>query len=196
MKTILSILLSFLVLSALGQASTVTYADKDRNLPNTDPRKIFRDIDANELKSVINQHAGLIDTHTSQIATKQATLVSGTNVKTVNGTSIVGSGDVDLIDDAIVNGETKAPTQNAVFDADALRVLLTAFVDAEVPSGTINGSNPTFTIANTPVSGSLQLSQNGIILTGGGVDYTLSGTTVTFVTAPLGGDQLLAFYRK
>ncbi len=51
----------------------------------------------------------------------QATLVSGTNIKTVNGSSIVGSGDLDLIDDAIVNGESKAPTQNAVFDALALK---------------------------------------------------------------------------
>jgi hypothetical protein len=52
---------------------------------------------------------------------KQAALVSGTNIKTVNGTSILGSGDIDLIDDAIVNGEAKAPSQNAVFDALALK---------------------------------------------------------------------------
>lgn len=48
---------------------------------------------------------------------KQDSLVSGTNIKTVNGNSLVGSGDLDFIDDAVVNGvTTKAPSQNAVYD--------------------------------------------------------------------------------
>ncbi|XAI97402.1 hypothetical protein [Leptolyngbya phage Lbo-JY46] len=57
----------------------------------------------------------------SQWDTKQDILESGTNIKTINGNSILGSGDIDLIDDTIVDGELKAPSQNAVFDAFALR---------------------------------------------------------------------------
>jgi hypothetical protein len=83
----------------------------------------------------------------------QATLVSGTNIKTIEGQSLLGSGNIDLtksdvglgnvdntsdankpvstaqntainakVTDAIVNGVTTvAPSQNAVFDALALK---------------------------------------------------------------------------
>lgn len=70
-------------------------------------------------------------------------------------------------------------------------------VVSEVPSGTIDGSNPTFTIANTPVAGTLQLYRNGIRQrVGASNDYTLSGTTITFNTGaiPGSGDWLLADY--
>lgn len=40
----------------------------------------------------------LADTITNRIASKQDTLVSGTNIKTVNGTSILGSGNIDAED--------------------------------------------------------------------------------------------------
>lgn len=70
------------------------------------------------------------------------------------------------------------------------------FADAETPSGTINGINTTFTLAFAPNPGaSLLLFLNGLLQTGGGVDYTLSSSTITFVTAPSTGDSLIAFYR-
>jgi hypothetical protein len=73
----------------------------------------------------------------------------------------------------------------------------TNFVSNEVPSGTINGSNTAFTLANTPVSGTVQLYLNGVRLQpGAGNDYTLSGLTITMLYAPATGDQLLADYRK
>ena len=63
------------------------------------------------------------------------------------------------------------------------------FVDKETPSGSINGSNDTFTLANTPVAGSEHLYLNGILQeSGGGNDYTISGATITMLTAPLTGD--------
>lgn len=40
--------------------------------------------------------SGQINTLNTQIATKQATLVSGTNIKTVNGANLLGSGNVDV----------------------------------------------------------------------------------------------------
>jgi hypothetical protein len=55
---------------------------------------------------------------TSALSGKQATLVSGTNLKTVGGTSLLGSGNVTEVADAINDGTiTIAPSQNAVFDA-------------------------------------------------------------------------------
>lgn len=71
------------------------------------------------------------------------------------------------------------------------------FVDKEVPSGTINGVNTTFTLANTPVAGSEHIYLNGVLQeSGAGNDYTISGATITMLTAPLTGEKLRASYRK
>jgi len=71
------------------------------------------------------------------------------------------------------------------------------FVDDETPAGTINGSNSAFTLANTPnPSTSLALYRNGILLKPG-LDYTLSGNSITFSPAmiPQMADVLLCSYR-
>ncbi len=72
------------------------------------------------------------------------------------------------------------------------------FVDNEEPSGTINGVNDTFTLANTPTAGTEHLYKNGIRMRpGGSDDYTISGATITFVSAqiPVTGDVLICDYR-
>lgn len=117
---------------------------------------------------------------------KQATLVSATNIKTINGDSVLGSGDLTVsgsgadwgdiggtlanqtdlqtaldakVADAINNGTTTiAPSQNAVFDALALKAPLasptftgtvtlpvaTTYVHVSVSSGaTTTGANTT-----------------------------------------------------
>ena len=56
---------------------------------------------------------------------------------------------------------------------------------AAVPTGTIDGSNPVFTLPHTPLL--LWLYKNGVFQTPG-VDYTLSGATITYTIAPLSGD--------
>lgn len=71
------------------------------------------------------------------------------------------------------------------------------FSDAENPAGTINGTNPTFTLAGTPNPVmSLKLYKNGLLLQQNN-DYTLSGSTITFKASvvPQGNDSLVAFYR-
>jgi len=71
------------------------------------------------------------------------------------------------------------------------------FVDKEVPSGSINGSNTAFTLANTPTSGTEHVYLNGLLLrSGAGNDYTISGTTITLATAPLSGEFICVSYRK
>ena len=49
-----------------------------------------------ELATAIGNDASFVTTINNSIATKQATLVSGTNIKTVGGTSILGSGNIAL----------------------------------------------------------------------------------------------------
>lgn len=72
------------------------------------------------------------------------------------------------------------------------------FVDLETPSGSINGSNTSFSLANTPSpASSVHLYLNGLLQeAGAGNDFTLSGSTITMLTAPISGDKLLCSYRK
>jgi hypothetical protein len=65
----------------------------------------------------------------------------------------------------------------------------------EIPSGTVNGSNTSFTISFAPTSSdSLTLFIDGIAkeLT---TDYSISGTTITMVVAPVAGQALYATYQ-
>lgn len=73
----------------------------------------------------------------------------------------------------------------------------TNFVTNELVSGTIDGSNTAFTLANTPTSGTQRLYLNGIALVpGAGNDYTISGANVTMLYAPQTGSVLEADYMK
>ena len=75
--------------------------------------------------------------------------------------------------------------------------VLPQFSDGETPSGTINGSNVTFTLAFAPSpTSSVQLYLNGLRMDQG-LDYTITGSTISFATAsaPQTGDVLLASYR-
>lgn len=73
----------------------------------------------------------------------------------------------------------------------------TNFVDKEIPSGSINGSNTAFTLANTPAVGSEHVYLNGVLQeSGAGNDYTISGTAITMLSAPLTGEKLRVSYRK
>lgn len=70
---------------------------------------------------------------------------------------------------------------------------MSANVWNETPSGTKNGVNLTFTLAYTPVTGSLDLYQNTSRLNAT-QHYSLSGTTITFIDPPLASDVLIANY--
>lgn len=73
------------------------------------------------------------------------------------------------------------------------------FVFGETPTGTVDGVNAAFTLANTPTAGSVSVHKNGIRqLAGAGNDYTISGTTVTFLAGnlPQTGDNLIVDYLK
>lgn len=78
----------------------------------------------------------------------------------------------------------------------------TDFIINETPSGTVNSSNTSFTLANTPGNvnggtGSLELTLNGEVLEpGSGNDYTISAATITMLFAPSTGSKLRAFYIK
>ena len=75
--------------------------------------------------------------------------------------------------------------------------LQTGSFQNETPSGTVNGSNVTFTLSAAPSPAtSLQLYVNGQLLASGGEDYTLVSDTITFVTAPPTGSILRAWFMR
>ena len=62
----------------------------------------------------------------------------------------------------------------------------------EIPTGAINGSNITFTLANTPRTGGVMVYQDGVRLNRTG--YTISGRTLTMNVAP--ASELVVDYAK
>ena len=73
-----------------------------------------------------------------------------------------------------------------------------SFIFGEIPSGSINGSNATFTLASVPVANSEALFYNGTrLIRGSGEDYTISGATITMVAyVPQPGDKVIVDYIK
>ncbi len=69
------------------------------------------------------------------------------------------------------------------------------FVISETPSGTINGSNTSFTLWNTPVAWTVQVFLNWLLQTVTD-DYTISWSTITYIVAPVSGDVLRCTYIK
>lgn len=96
------------------------------------------------------------------LATKQDTLVSGTNIKTINGTAVLGSGDITIssgtIDAVPTDGSSNAVSSNGTFDSLALKAPLASPALTGVPTAPTasNGTNTTqiattaFVLANAP----------------------------------------------
>jgi hypothetical protein len=61
-----------------------------------------------------------------------------------------------------------------------------SYIVNEVPSGAVNGSNTVYTLANTPIAGKEMVFKNGLLMYPSD-DYTISGGTITFSSAPSTG---------
>ena len=97
----------------------------------------------------------------------------------------------------VAQGGTLGTTAVTFQQVNASGLTSSNFVDKEAPSGSYNGSNTTYSLANTPVSGSEHVYLNGILQeSGSGNDYTISGATITMLTAPVASDKIRVSYRK
>lgn len=72
-------------------------------------------------------------------------------------------------------------------------------VSGETPTGTINGTNKTFTLASAPIKGAVTIAyvhptETPSYLLQYGVDFTVVGNVVTMINAPLTGSNLFAIY--
>lgn len=66
----------------------------------------------------------------------------------------------------------------------------------EIPTGVVNDVNVTYTLSQTPISNaSVKVFLDGQLnYQGGGLDYTVSGTTVTMAVAPATGQTIYVVY--
>ncbi len=115
------------------------------------------------------------------------TIFNGAIARTISYNSI---GAVPTARTITINGTT--------FDLSANRTWTVGSsvtpVSGETPTGTINGSNATFTIAHTPVSGSVSVFLNGL-MERPTTDWTISGSTITMIDIPQTGSNLLINYQ-
>lgn len=78
-------------------------------------------------------------------------------------------------------------------NSEAIAAVVAALAINETPSGTVNGVNTVFTLADTPTSGTVMVWVNGLLMAeGAGSDYTISGGTITFTAGsiPATGDVI------
>lgn len=96
-----------------------------------------------------------------------------------------------------VNADNTVDLLSAAAMRTALGVAGGTPVTRETPSGTVNGSNTDFTLANTPTSGTESVYVNGVLQdSGAGNDYTISAAVLTFLTGaiPQSGDKIRVSY--
>lgn len=125
------------------------------------------------------------------------------DIGTASSTRIVVNADnIDLATTAVTPGTYNSITVDAYGRATAgsnssYITIANNRVTREVPTGTKNSSNVTFTLANTPTAGTEELFLNGILQeSGAGNDYTISGGTITMAVAPVSDDKIVVSYFK
>lgn len=131
------------------------------------------------------------DLPTAETIAKQIKEGKLINAKEIGGMSMTdmrwhGGGLTSVAHDSSLTGEGTASSPLSVVSSSS------TFRDNEV----VSGSGTSWTLAHTPVVGSVHVYGSGVRLTpGAGNDYTISGTTITTVNSYSAG-QLLADYRS
>jgi hypothetical protein len=173
------------VSSVAGRTGDVTLTSTDVGLGNVDNTS-----DANKPVSTATQTA---------LDGKQATITAGTTSQYFRGDktfqtldkSAVGLGNVDNTTDA------NKPVSTAAQTALDLKLSKVDYRVREAPSGAVNGTNTAFTLLYTPVASSESVFLNGILQEpGSGNDYTISGESITYLSAPVTGDRIRVTYLR
>ena len=144
-----------------------------------------------------------VSTGISGLGTGVATALA-INVGTGAGLALLSGGFLTAGDFPALTGDVTntagslATTINTTAGSGFLKY--TSHIIGEVPTGTINGANATFTLAHTPSAAngaisSLRVFMDGVLQqSGAGNDYTLATATITMLNIPQTGDKLLVDY--
>jgi hypothetical protein len=131
-----------------------------------------------------------------QIAISQVTGLTA-NLNAINGSLLSLTASTNRVTATVTSLSTAVTALTAIVNGLSAGTISTAFADGEVPTGTLNGTNATFTLAHTPVAPStLTVYRNGVLLSNG-VDYNVSGANITFIGSqvPQSNDVLQTYYR-
>jgi hypothetical protein len=117
-------------------------------------------------------------------ASKQDTLVSGTNIKTINGESLLGATDIvitgaaasDLVYSALWNANTDAASKNAIYDK--IESVIAGVGTGATPVIRTSAGETTWNVGST-ITASHKLYVDGTKMVEG-TDYTQTGSTFTF----------------
>lgn len=140
-------------------------------------------VDATKIGSgtVSNTEFGYLDGVTSaiqtQISAKQDTLISGTNIKTIEGQSLLGAGNIDLTKTDVGLGNVDNTSDLSKPISTATQTALNAKQDTLVSGTTIKTVNSTSLLG----SGDVSVGVTSVGLTTGttGTDISVSGSPVT-----------------
>lgn len=160
------------VASVAGRTGNVTLTKADVGLSNVDDTS-----DASKPVSTATATA---------IGLKENAITAGTTAQYFRGDKTFQTLNAAAISDF-----------NTAADARVATAIAAKFVIRETPTGAVNGTNTSFVLANTPVTGSEEVFLNGILQEPGvGNDYTISVATITYLTAPVTGDKVRVNYIK
>jgi len=110
-------------------------------------------------------------------------------------TSIV-DGDKFVFNDSEASGALKTGVWSLI-KSTLKTFFMGNYICREAVTGTKNGVNVEFTVANSPVAGKEMVFYNGLLqMLGASNDYTISDSTITFSVAPLASDVILVTYWK
>lgn len=149
-------------------------------------------VDASAGPVTITLPAASTTPNTNPVITK---IDSSANAVTISGATVSGLSSLTLSTQYAFASISSTPSGWVQIGKTTVAI---NYADFETPSGALNGTNQTFTLAHPPSpAGSLQLYLNGDLQLSG-IDYTLSGSTVTLLVAhpnTAQGDWLRASYR-
>lgn len=138
-----------------------------------------------------------VGTDTIQVGIGDSSLEVDGGLRVVHGTG----GQVYIADatgaltPTTLSGDVANVTNSGSVTLDANILRISWFITRETPTGSVNGTNTVYNLANTPISGSESVFLNGLLQEpGSGNDYTISGSTITFAEAPVVGDRVRVSY--
>ncbi len=121
---------------------------------------------------------------TSDLSSKQDTLVSGTNIKTINGTTLLGSGDLTISSGvSSVTGTTNRITSSGgttpVIDISSLYGGQSSIVTVGTLTGGATGAGFTVALTTSTITGLLTGTNGGTGVNNGSKTITLGGNLTT-----------------
>ncbi len=166
--------------SKISQLTELTTVDKDNDL------LAIVDTSATETKKVLPKNLPVSDATQTALDAKQATLVSGTTIKTVNSTSLLGSGNVAVQETLVSGTNIKTINGTSVLGAGDLTIS-TSISDGDKGDITVSSSGTVWTIGDGVVTDNmLTTGINANKIDGGQISNTefgyLNGVTSAIQT--------------